>query len=76
MARPYRLFEAGRRAKAERMKGLHADPGFAAALSERSSKLMKRLHTNPEFVTKSQAGRKWRKDYGDYWKYKQSHPGF
>ena len=35
-----------------------------------------RLHTDPEFKKKQQAGHALRKAYGDYWKYKQPHPGF
>jgi hypothetical protein len=52
MARPYKLSEAGRRVRSERMKRQNADPEFAAKHAAAASETMKRLHADPEIMAK------------------------
>jgi DNA-binding PadR family transcriptional regulator len=47
VARTYRLSEAGRRERVERMKRLNADPIFAARRDATSGERMMRLHADP-----------------------------
>ena len=56
MARTYRLSEAGRIERVERMKRMNADPVFAARRDAMSGERMKRLHTEPVFAAKQAAG--------------------
>jgi hypothetical protein len=55
VARTYRLSEAGRRERVERMKRLNADPIFAARRDVASGERMKRLHADPVFAAKQAA---------------------
>jgi hypothetical protein len=52
MAREYRISEAGRRALAERMQLLNADPEFASKRNAAASKTIRRLRAKPEFIAK------------------------
>ena len=56
MARTYRLSEAGRIERVERMKQMNADPVFAAKRNAVSSEIMRRLHADPAFAAKQAAG--------------------
>ena len=55
MARTYRLSEAGRSERVERMKRMNADPVFAARRDAVSGERMRRLHADPVFATKQAA---------------------
>jgi hypothetical protein len=56
VARTYRLSEAGRIERVERMKRMNADPVFAAKRDSVSSESMRRLHADPVFAAKQAAG--------------------
>jgi hypothetical protein len=56
VARTYRLSEAGRIERVERMKRMNADPVFAARRDALSGERMKRLHADPVFAAKQAAG--------------------
>ena len=56
MARTYRISEAGRIERVERMKQMNADPVFAAKRNAVSSEIMRRLHADPAFAAKQAAG--------------------
>jgi len=55
MVRVYRLSEAGRRERSERMTRLHADPEFAARHAAAASKHITRLNADPEFAARNAA---------------------
>jgi hypothetical protein len=55
MGRRYRVSEAGRRERVERMKRMNADPVFAARRDTLSGERMKRLHADPVFAAKQAA---------------------
>jgi hypothetical protein len=55
MARTYRLSEAGRIERAERMKRMNADPVFAARRNALSGERMKRQRADPVFAAKQAA---------------------
>ncbi len=52
MARTYRLSDDGRRARAERMKAMNADPEFKAKHAAAARERMKAMHADPEFKAK------------------------
>ena len=52
----YRLSEASRIARVERMKHMNADPEFAARRDAVSGERMRRLHADPVFAAKQAAG--------------------
>jgi hypothetical protein len=56
VARTYRISEAGRIERVERMKQMNADPVFAAKRNAVSSEIMRRLHADPAFAAKQAAG--------------------
>jgi hypothetical protein len=56
VVRTYRLSEAGRNERIERMKRMNADPTFAARRDAVSGERMKRLHADPVFAAKQAAG--------------------
>ena len=55
MARTYRLSEAGRSERVERMKRMNADPVFAASRDAASGERMRRQHADPLFGAKQAA---------------------
>jgi hypothetical protein len=55
VARTYRLSEAGRIERVERMKRMNADPVFAARRDAVSGERMKRLHADAVFAAKQAA---------------------
>jgi hypothetical protein len=55
VARTYRLSEAGRAERVERMKRLNADPVFAARRDALSGERMKHLRADPVFAAKQAA---------------------
>jgi hypothetical protein len=55
VVRTYRLSEAGRIERVERMKRMNADPVFAARRDAVSGERMKRLHADPVFAAKQAA---------------------
>jgi hypothetical protein len=55
VARTYRLSEAGRSERVERMKRMNADPVFAASRDAASGERMRRQHAYPVFAAKQAA---------------------
>ncbi len=55
MTRPYRISDAERRRRSERMQRLHANPEFAAKMAAAASENMTRLNADPEFAAKRAA---------------------